>query len=69
MQCACLCVNRERGTNMCLCVFTHVGRVTVLAGAGSASGGDANVLSFQQRVDHVVQKGHLYHARVHVLRF
>ena len=54
MQCACLCVNRERGTNMCLCVFTHVGRVTVLAGAGSASGGAANVFSFQQRVDHVV---------------
>lgn len=41
--------------------------VVVLTGSWPTSGGNANVFSFQQGVDHIIQKGHLDHRRIHIL--
>lgn len=50
------------------CIYTHVGSVVVLAGSWSSSGSDADVFSFQQGVDNIIQKGHLDHRWIDILR-
>lgn len=47
---------------------TYVSCTAVLTRARPASARDSYVLSFQQRVDDVIQKGHLYHRGIHMLR-
>lgn len=48
-------------------VQTYMCGVVVLTGSWPTSGSNANVFSFQQRVDHIIQKGHLDHRRIHIL--
>lgn len=48
-------------------VHTYMCSVVVLTGSWPTSGSNANVFSFQQGVDHIIQKGHLDHRRIHIL--